>query len=240
LEYIESYFKDVHSDAEKQQFERKIIEDPSFAEDVAFYISANGVIQQELHAEKKKRFRDLLDEQKVIPVRAPVRNLWRYMAAASVIFVVFLLSWFLFVDKTSPQQLADKYVQQNLQTLSVSMGSSQDSLQAGINLFNLKNLTAASTIFETLAKNDPSNRDAEKYAGVVFLRLKDYDKALQYFSMLEADTTLFSNPGKFYKAITLMERNKKDDRQAAKVLLQQVIAEDMEGSSEAAKWMKSF
>ena len=239
LELIENYFKGINNDLQKQQFEKKIMEDASFAEEVAFYISANGVIQQQVQEEKKQRFRELYNEQKVISIKQPVRNMWRYMAAASVFIALVLITWFLTVSKNSTQQLADNYIQQHFQTLSVTMGN-QDSLQNGLNLFNSNKLTEALTIFETLIKNNPKNSEAKKYAGIVSLRLNNYDKALEYFSMLATDTSLYSNPGKFYKAITLLKRNKDGDKEAAKKLLKHVRDENLEGKSEAVELLEKI
>lgn len=120
-------------------------------------------------------------------------------------------------------------MQQNWQTLGVTMGS-QDSLETGLSLYNSGKLAEALTMFETLAKNSTANNtNAKKYAGIVSLRLQNYDKALAYFSMLEAETSLYSNPGKFYKAVTLLKRNKNGDKEAAKSLLIQVRDNDLEG-----------
>jgi len=237
LEFIENYFKGIKDDVQKQQFEKKILEDAAFAEEVAFYISANETITQQLQEEKKRRFREIYDEQKVISIKRPVRNMWRYLAAASVIVAVVLITWFVSGNKNSSQQLADKYIQENFQTLSVTMGNSDST---GLNLFNSNKLAEALSMFETLAKNNPANSDAKKYAGIVSLRLNNYDKALEYFSTLEADSGLYSNPGKFYKAITLLKRNKDDDKEAAKLLLQQVREQNLEGKSEAEEWLKKL
>ena len=239
LEFIENYFKGINDDVQKQQFEKKILEDAAFAEEVAFYISANETIKQQLQEGKKQRFREIYDQQKAISIKQPVRNMWRYLAAASVIVAVVLITWFVSGNKNSPQQLADKYIQQNFQALSVTMGN-QDSAQAGLKLFNSNKLAEALSIFETIAKNNPANSDAKKYAGIVSLRLNNYDKALEYFSTLEADSGLYSNPGKFYKAITLLKRNKDDDKEAAKLLLQQVREQNLEGKSEAEEWLKKL
>jgi short subunit fatty acids transporter len=239
LEFIENYFNGINDDAQTQLFEKKIMEDASFAEEVAFYISANETIKQQLQEEKKQRFREIYDQQKVISINQPVRNMWKYMAAASVIVAVVLITWFVSGNKNSPQQLADKYIQQNFQTLSVTMGN-PDSVQAGLNLFNSKKLTEALSIFETIAKNNPANSDAKKYAGIVSLRLNNYDKALEYFTMLATDTSLYSNPGKFYEAVTLLKRNKDGDKETAKLLLQQVRDENLEGKSEAEEWLKKL
>ncbi len=199
LEFIEKYFKGDNNEAQKKQFEKKIIEDATFAEEVAFYISANGLIQHQVREEKKQRFREMYDQQKVISIKRRFINRWKYMAAASVLIAAILITWLFSGNKNTPRQLADKYVAENFQTLSVTMGN-QDSLQLGLSLFNSNKLTEALNVFEAIGKNNPENSDAKKYAGIVFLRLNNYDKALEYFTRLESDTTLHSNPGKFYKA----------------------------------------
>ncbi|MEO7048307.1 MAG: hypothetical protein ABI091_23610, partial [Ferruginibacter sp.] len=151
---------------------------------------------------------------------------------------VVLITWFVSGNKNSPQQLADAYIQKNFITLDVTMGN-MDSLQAGIKLSNANQLSESLAMFERLIKNDPENDEAKKYAGIVSLRLKNYDKALRYFSMLGKED-LQSNPGKFYKAVTLLERNKIGDKDSAKVLLQQVRDENLEGENEAAEWLKKL
>lgn len=239
MEYIESYFKGDNTAEEKLQFENKILNNKDFADDVAFYISVNGAMKQELHEEKKQRFREMYESHKVIAMKPRVKTLWKYMAAASVIVATFLLTWFFSISNSSPHHLADKYVQQNFKTLSIKMGNG-DSLQVGINLFNSGKLKEALSVFETLENSDASNSEAAKYAGIVSLRLGNYDKAIKYFSLLDANTALYSNPGKFYKAITLLERNKDGDKEQAKRLLKEVIDKDLEGKNEAEKWLKKF
>ena len=123
LEFIENYFKGTNDDVQKILFEKKIIEDPSFAEEVAFYISANGMMQQQVQEEKKQRFREIYNEQKVISIKRPVRNVWKYMAAASVIIAALVIAWLFTGNKNSPPQLAEKYIQQNFKNLSVTMGN---------------------------------------------------------------------------------------------------------------------
>jgi hypothetical protein len=51
---------------------------------------------------------------------------------------------------------------------------------------------------------------------------------------------LFSNPGLFYAAITLLSRNGKGDVEAAKISLQMVIDKNLEGSKVAADLIKKL
>lgn len=240
LDYIENYFTSNADAAQKQEFEKRIMEDASFADDVAFYISANGMLQQQVQEEKKQRFKELYDQQKVVTMKPPVRNMWKLMAAASIIVAVLIITWFISGNKNSPKQLADTYIEQNfISQQGVTMGGNNDSLQMGLNLYNSNKLDQALPIFETLA-NKTNNSEAEKYTGIVYLRLGKYDNALTYFSLLAANTELHSNPGKLYKAVTLLERNNNGDKAAAKILLQEVKDEKLEGKNEAGDWLKKL
>ena len=51
---------------------------------------------------------------------------------------------------------------------------------------------------------------------------------------------MLSNPGLFYKAVTLLKRNKEGDVKQAKELLEQVVKEHLDNSKEAAEWLKKF
>ena len=241
--YIDDYFNSSPTDEQKQQFALRINNDILFADEVAFYIAAQDSIKEALAQEKKIRFKEIYRQQQIIaPVvtMQPVRKLWKYMAAASVVVAIMLLSWFLFSNKTIAQQLADTYIQQNFKTLGVTMGSKKDSLQTGLDFNNEGKLNMAFTQFESMVKNDSTNDAAKKYAGVVSLRLNDYDKALYYFKLLGANTALYSNPGKFYEAVTLLKRNSSGDNEKAKKLLQEIIEKDLEGKEIAEEWIKKI
>ena len=78
-----------------------------------------------------------------------------------------------------------------------------------------------------------------KLAGIVCLRLKQYDKALEYFRRLET-IPLEVNPGKFYHALALVERGTPEDLRNAKIILKQVIEKDLDGKETAAEWLKKL
>lgn len=241
MEYIDDYFNGVPTEEQKTQFEERIIHDISFAEEVAFYISAKEAIKDQLHQEKKLRLRNMYEHPpKVIPFAVRPRNKWvRYLVAACIVAAVMLLTWFIPGNHTSPQQLADNYISQNLQTMGVTMGNT-DSLQTGLNLYNSGKFADAAAQFETILSNDPANFSAKKYAGIAFLRMESYDKALYYFTSLESDTFLYSNPGGFYKAITLLKRNNPGDIEAVKKLLSEIISENREGKEDAELILKKL
>jgi tetratricopeptide (TPR) repeat protein len=236
-DYIESYFKNELSAEEKIQFEQKIINDKDFAEEVAFYCSAKQILKNELNAEKKGRFREIY-QQKNIPLQSTGigRRIWTFSAAAAAIIAI-IFGWYFFGKPVSTQQLADEYMQQHFQSLGVSMGSKQDSMEHGKSLYNDGKLPEALQQFEKIINTNGESFEAKKYAGIVSLKLKNYDKAIAYFSQIENDS-VFSNPAKIYKAITLMKRNNAGDKEQAKELLQQIIQNNLEGKETAEDWLK--
>jgi len=239
MEYIDNYFNHPNTAEQKQEFEQRIIHDVSFAEEVAFYISTHNVIKEQLQIQQKERFRELYEQQKeALPRKQPVTQIWRYAIAACAIVAVMVLSWMLVSTSSSPEQLADAYIRQNWKTLDITMSSEPDSLQFGLTLFNAGKPAAALLQFETIAEKDSANFSAKKYAGIAALRQFQYDKALFYFSELAKDTTLHSNPGKFYQAVTLFKRSGTGDIDVAKKLLQEIAANDLEGSKEAKQWLR--
>jgi len=235
FEYISQYFTGELPPDEMKQFDRKILQDPVFAEEVAFYCSAVQEIKDTVQEEKKKRFLALYQTGSVQQKRSPVLFMRRRMqlVAAAAIVVVALATWLLWWQPGA-RQLADNYIQQHFSVLGNTMGPA-DSLQTAIAFNNHNRLPEAQAIFENLAAADSTNEMAIKNAGIVSLRMNNYDKALVYFSRLEQMTQLQSNPGKFYKAITLLKRNLPGDTEMVKKLLQEIIDNNAENKEDATR-----
>lgn len=238
FEYIDNYFKGEKLPDETRQFEERISSDPSFAEEVAFYIAAQHTIKEKLADDKKQAFRQLYDQTATHKKTSISARMMPYMAAAACIVIV-LGIWMLKRNPTS-QTIAEKYIQQNLQTLSVQMAARPDSIQLGIQLYNSQKYTQALQLFDALLLHTSNDFTAKKYAGIVSLQLKQYDKALIYFSSLEEQQGLYANPGKFYHALTLMRRGTKEDKAIAKRLLQEVAIQNLEGKETAEEWVKQL
>jgi tetratricopeptide (TPR) repeat protein len=162
-----------------------------------------------------------------------------YLAAAAVVGIISVVVFFIY-PSSSPEKIADKYINEHFSKLGVSMSGTQDSIQAALLLYNEGNYTDALNRFETLATANPSNYKLKEYAGVVSLRLSDYDKALKYFRELEAIRELYANPGKFYVALTLLKRNGSGDVDEAKKLLKQVVDQGLENDADARELLEKF
>lgn len=238
LEYIEDYFKGQPTPDEKTSFEQRIQTDTFFAEEVAFYLSGQQAAADMANDERRVRFRQLnfnhrsSQPAKVISMRRVV-----VYAAACLFLVAVVMSW-LFFKPVSTEKLANQYIDSQLTTLSVSMGA-HDSMQEGLQQFNAGKLEESLKTFESVYKNDNTKDLAERYAGVSALRLQQYDKAISYFEDLSTKN-LYSNPGKFYLALTLMKRNQAQDKERAHTLLKEVVDQNLEGKDIAEGWLKKM
>jgi tetratricopeptide (TPR) repeat protein len=239
LEYIDRYFKKELSPEDSSLFEEKIASDPAFAEEAAFYLSALQLAGEQTRVEQKQRFLELYGNHPLSKKKSPVRKLGYYLAAAAVITGILFGARLIF--KIVPtQQLADRYISENFQTLGVQMSSREDSIQTGLRLYNEGKTTEALQHFEKIIRTDTANFTAKEYAGIISLRLRDYDKALAYFEELETYSTLYANPALLYQAVTLMERNRTGDAGRAKNILQEIVRKNAEGTKIAKEWLHKW
>ncbi|WP_285545461.1 tetratricopeptide repeat protein [Dyadobacter frigoris] len=234
---IEDYFERQLSDEERMRFDEELRTNPELADSVAFYLlvkqNAKEDGQEKLLAERHTEWQKLSQN----PSRTITRQLIYYTAAA-IVLIAFGLSWFFLNSGIKErEQLADVYVKENFSTLSVHMDGKADSLQQAINEYNKGDYRKTSSIIQSILKRDPENAEVQKIAGIVSLKLKDYDGAITYFHQLGDQKNLFSNPGKFYEAIAHLQRGLPLDKKEADDLLNEVIDSNLEGKEEAVKWV---
>ena len=237
LERIDNYCNNALSASERVDFENDLKNDPALAAEVAFYVQAKQVAQAEAHARRKAEWATL---DKSLQKTTQRNIFYRYAAAASVVLLIGV-GWLLFQsadqDNLPGQGNFDKnwaaaYVSKNFTTLNVQMSGSTDSLQMGISNYNSGDLEKAQTVFTQLLTRDSLNAEAQKYAGIVSLRQGHYDQAIRHFHRLGLRTDLAANPGKFYEALALLQRNLPLDKNTAENLLKEVKAAKLEGWKE--------
>ncbi len=233
LEQIDKYFNNELSLSERKDFEHQLATDAELADNTAFYLNANLAAKNLANEKRKAEFDTLRQGISSRPVRKIKPVSWAVGIAASILLVVGF--WRINqASETNTDEFANIYIQEHFENLPVKMDANADSLQMGLRLFNEKKLKEAQRIFEAILYRKNNDSESIKYAGITALRLGEYDKALEYFRSLGKQTNLFSNPGKFYEAITLMKQqpvNKKE----VEDLLQEVIDNNLEGKSEAEK-----
>ena len=245
MEYIESYFQNTLIYEERAEFEKRCETDESFAREVAFYLTAREVLREELLAQKQQQWKEVtVEKETATEEEAPVisiskkSTLLRWVTYAAAACLLLIISVYLFEAQTSAQRLASNYIKDY--DFGVTMDASHDSLQLGIQAFQKEDYTKALGYFEGVAERNPTNSDAKINAGLAYLQLNNYDKALQEFDEVAKMEGLFYNPGDFLKAVALIKRDEPGDEAAAKALLQKVVNENKGGNEEAKEWLKKF
>lgn len=235
---IEDYFEKLLSDEDKVQFEEELRTNQELADSVAFYLLVKQNAKEDAHQteliKRHEEWRSLRPDK-----GKTISRQFVYYAAAAMILIGFGLGWYFASSGIQGrQQLADAYVKENFSTLSVQMDGHADSLQQAINEYNKGEFKQSEKIVEALLKRDPNSAELQKLAGIVSLKLNEYDKAIFYFHQLGEQKNLFSNPGKFYEAIAYIKRDLPLDKKEADRLIQQVIDGNLDGKEEVEKWVK--
>ena len=237
LEYIDDFFKGELDAEQLELFEKRVMEDPDFANELAFYLSSVHTLRQGITKERKDHFRTLLSNESKPELRTI--RLWPHMTAAAAI-VLILIGVYFFYPNRSPNEIAQSYIDKNLSTLSVMMNSTEDSVQRGVRLYNEHKFSEASQTFERILENNPGEYKVMEYAGIVSLRLENYDNALIHFEKLSKATQLYANSGNFYTSLTLMKRNRPGDVQQAKALLTRIVEEHSANEQAARELLKQL
>ncbi len=242
LEYIEAYFTNGLDQNEKKSFEKRCETDEAFAQEVADYTLARAALREQLVKQKQTQWKALeaSNEKKITaPVkRIPSFRQWAPYAAAACVLMAVVFTYL--NGNTSPGQLADKYFTEHYMQLSHTMDGGKETIEQGIEFYNNKNYDSALALFQKADNDYPVQKSStKKYEGYVYLVKKDFENALQQFDEL-SKMQLYSNPGIFLKALTLMQRNKEGDKEEAKILLQQVIDQNLEGKEDAEEMMRSL
>jgi len=250
VEFIESYFQQTLSSEERAAFELRCTTDEVFAEEVAFYIATRQAMREELLMQKVKAWKtEDNDEVKNAPVIAEESaqvismrkkpGIIRWVSYAAAACLILIISMFLFETRSASEKLAANYINTKYERLYQSMSGGQDSIQTGIAAYNAKHYDSALIYFKGIETRNPDNDDAKKYAGLCYLQQKDYDNALKEFDALAA-MDLRINSGNILKAVTLLERNNPGDKEEARKILNIVGDEKLDGSEEAAEWLKKL
>src|SRR5688572_27187992 len=107
LDYIDDYFNGQLDAEEIRQFELRIEQDPVFAQEVAFYVSASGMLKEQAAATTKDRFMELEQKQPVSIRQSPVRKIIYWAAAAAVSAGVIIRMFFM---NPSTSKMVERFI----------------------------------------------------------------------------------------------------------------------------------
>ncbi len=250
---FEAFLSGEMDETAKAQFETELTSNKEMYEAFLIYSRVEAEMHQKIHTDKgiealkinlKSLNRQYFSEENEAPVKViPMTTSWNFRRAVAVaagILLIFVFYFVFFLSGTNPQGMAEDYYVTNLKELSQTMNGSQDSIQRGIAAYNSQDFEEAKRYFEGLALQDPNNAEVIKNLGLTYLSEKKFDQALSQFETLSARNDLYSNPGLFLKALTLMMRNRAGDMDQAKVILEEVVEKGMEGKAQAQAWLKQI
>ncbi len=254
FEDFERYLLKEMNPEEKKDFEHALAEDPEMKEAFEIYRTIELDMVMDLkHQEGEAALKHTLHQispqyfspeprpvSKVVKMVSWSRLKWLAGIAAGLLLYFALNSLFEYRGN-QPNQLAVNYFDANLMRLGQEMsGGSDDPNQTGVSAYNQQDYAGAIGIFEISISNGTANAETLQYIGLSHLAVGEYEKALHYFRMLSDQHDLYSNPGLFYQALTLMMRNGPDDILQAQLLLEKVVEQDAEGSMQAKEWLQKF
>lgn len=249
-ELIENYLSGNLPPDEKTLFEKELLGDKELSHLFNMYRTIDKEMQNaEKYKDQEAALRNTLQQlnAKYFKAEAPVvqmhkkNNFVRIAMAAAAGLVLILFGYFAISSfLNNPTRLANNYVQENFNILSGTMDTVQDSLKMGMTAYNDQDYQKALQIFEELYRDHPEESYVLRYKGLAYLLAKNYDNAIASFDELAAKKQLFSNDGLFLKAVTLLNRNQPGDKDAAKIMLEQVVNEKNEGNTKAEEWLKKW
>lgn len=240
FEYIDDYFKGTKIPGKESDFEQRLLTDKEFAEDVTFYLNTIQVARTDNADIKKSRFKEIYYQNNSTNSTGVLKKLWPYALMVAALVTTLFVGVYIFNRPMESPKMAEAYLSTHLKTLGVQMNSTDDLLQQGKDLYNHHDYSASLKKFEEILQKDSLNYDAEENAGIVALKINDYDKALVHFTKLAKIENQNENSGKFYHALTLMKRNKIADKKIYIGLLKEVVRDNLYGKEDAEKFLEKF
>ena len=209
---IDNYFQGRFSAEEKKAFDERLANEPSFADEVAFYLHAKSTIREDILQTRHQQWTQQ-NQKRVIPLL----KIGIGIAAMLILGIGYL---FFFQQKQTATQLATAYIDKSFAKLPTNMDSQIDSLSKGVALYNDQKYEASLQIFKQL-----NNIKAPKYAGQAALKLKRYDEAIDYFQRYAAQNESTKSTGTFLTALVYLEKGEKEK---ATALLKIIAPNDLD------------
>lgn len=115
---------------------------------------------------------------------------------------------------------------------------SADDYKSAMNAYNTHDYTNAASGFESILNTDPSNTEARFYAGLSYYNAGKMQKAISAFDkVIASGKGNYPDSGRWFKAQALIQ---KGDKQAAKVLLEEISRGSSKYKDNAVSLLKSY
>jgi FimV-like protein len=217
LQLFDSYARGTLAEAEKKNFEAKLVSDPEFKKEFEEYLHiVNGICEYEKE-QIKAHMKDASHRQ--LEAHSTWRSMRGVAAAAAVILILVIPGYVIFRMTTSTSRLAKEYYIED-PGLPVVMGASTHSLldQAMIE-YKDKEFNKALEKLNMLLGSKPGNDTLNYYAGLCSYEINQNDNAISFFSKVGDPASAFYFQAKYNLALALI---KKGDQETACKALQEV------------------
>lgn len=222
---FEKYLNNDLSEVDKQQFDKRVSDDPEFAETFQIYkeIYAGLAAKENRRAgemELQKSLENLSDEffdSQPSERSAKVVSIKRYylLAAASVTIILGTLFFF---NRENSKPLYSQYAEYEM--LALAERGDEDSLNVlAEDFFNDGEYEMAVEILQKLTEQDPENRKIKLYLGIALTEIDHFDHAASLLTEIRNSESVFQDKATWYLALNYLKQTKTE---ACKSVLKEI------------------
>lgn len=219
LHLFDAYLKHEMSPEDHENFRFRLQSEPLLKQEFDEYVSIVEGVRLYEHQQLKKYLEGVRKEQdsQTTARKTPVRNLYRIAAVAALLLILLVPTFIIYRSVSLPGRLYDKYFIED-PGLPITMGvSDQQEFVSAMTEYKDGNFLNALLQFEKLLDYSPGNDTLLFYSGLCCLKTESTDKAIDYFSKIHEDSSLYYYASLYYSALALVSEKQFDD--AEKLLL---------------------
>ena len=245
LDLLEKYLSEELNPQEQISFDQLMKDDAEFREEaqLAVVLNANRRIEQKLH------FKKLLAERQTetTPVKeAPVRQLplrrLRSIAAVLLLGLTMAAGWLMFGQSNVNDLVAEGLSQKYTAPVTVRSGEVTDpNWKNAIQAYKDGNYTTAIAALERSIEKDITNAEEKHfYLGLCYLyqREANHEKAIDHLTKSkQINPNRYAQQANWFISLALLNLQKEEE---AKVLLEEMVADEGYKSAEAAELLKEL
>ena len=222
-DWIEKYLTNKLSTEEIKEFDKKLLEDDAFAEEVQFHQRLQMAIELEGKEQLRKELtllgNSLSNTEAPQTLNRPIwKRPWIYAAAAAIAFIFFLR---FYTNQSVIPDSDDLYTQYiDVPSMRVVRGEVTDSLmQLAYSAYSGGDYLAAKELLTEAVQVDSSQVLAKFYLGITCLKLDEASKALTYFKQIP-QAHAYSPHARWYIAMAYLKQH---NLEACKNELQYIV-----------------
>lgn len=222
---FEKYLNNDLSRSEKEEFEKRISDDPEFAEAFQIYkeisISLEAKENREAGEKKlRKNLEELSDEYFNINTRkkpAKIISLRRVLELAAASIIIVLGTWFI-LNQTQSKPTYSEYADYG--ALALTERGEDDSVKIlAENLFNNEQYEEAVGILEKIHVQDPENNQIKLYLAMALIETEQYERADTLLTEIRENESVYQYRAVWYLALSYL---KQGDIEATKAVLKEI------------------